>query len=58
MREISLHILDAVQNSIEADANKIYIKIREDYNQDKLIIKIEDNGKGMTPEFLKDVLDP
>ncbi|GAH27353.1 unnamed protein product, partial [marine sediment metagenome] len=41
MREISLHILDAVQNSIEADANKIYIKIREDYNQDKLIIKIE-----------------
>ncbi|GAG72974.1 unnamed protein product, partial [marine sediment metagenome] len=29
-----------------------------DYNQDKLIIKIEDNGKGMTPEFLKDVLDP
>lgn len=58
MRELSLHILDAVQNSIEADANKIYIKIREDYNQDKLIIKVEDNGKGMTPEFLRDVLDP
>ncbi len=58
MREISLHILDAVQNSIEADANKIYIKIREDFDQDKLIIEIEDNGKGMTPEFLKDVLDP
>lgn len=58
MREISLHILDAVQNSIEADANKICIKIREDFDQDKLIIEIEDNGKGMTPEFLKDVLDP
>ncbi len=58
MRELSLHILDAVQNSIEADANRIYVKIREDFDQDKLIIEIEDNGKGMTPEFLKEVLDP
>ncbi len=58
MKELSLHILDIVQNSLKANATLIKIKIIEDFINDRLIIDIEDNGKGMSSEFLKTVTDP
>jgi DNA mismatch repair ATPase MutL len=58
MRELSLHILDLVQNSISANANFIEILIKEDLKEDIFEICIKDNGKGMTKEFIKSICDP
>ncbi len=58
MREISLHILDIVQNSVVAGATKIDVTVCEDIASDKLMVKIADNGCGMTKEFLEKVIDP
>jgi DNA mismatch repair ATPase MutL len=58
MQDLSLHILDVVENSITAGAKNIRIGIREDLQNDLLIIEISDDGKGMDPEFAAKVLDP
>ena len=58
MDELSLHILDIVQNSIRAKATMIKISIKEDLNKDIYSINIEDNGHGMSPELLEKVCDP
>lgn len=58
MRELSLNVLDIVQNSITANANLIEIELIEEINNDILKINIFDNGKGMTDEQIKSVTDP
>ena len=58
MRELSLNVLDIVQNSITAKATLIKIELIEDINNDSLKINIFDNGKGMTDEQIKSVTDP
>lgn len=58
MRELSLHILDLVQNSITAQASLILIKVTENTKDNFLEIEIEDNGRGMSKEFLKKVRSP
>lgn len=57
MKEISLHILDIAQNSIRAGANLIEINIWEDSLQDRLEIKIKDNGCGMSSDELLHACD-
>ena len=58
MEDLSLHILDVVENSIEANASKIVIKIIEEKSKDSLVIEIKDNGRGMNRETINKVLDP
>lgn len=58
MEDISLHILDVAENGIIAGADLIQIDVREDVAGDVLEVAIRDNGRGMSPEFLKNVLDP
>lgn len=58
MEDLSLHILDIVENSISAGANRIEIRIVEDTVKDILSIEIKDNGKGIGKENLKKVKDP
>lgn len=58
MREISLHILDMAQNSIEAGATLIQIDVDENEKSDILSFAVEDNGRGMTEETAKRVQDP
>lgn len=58
MKELSLHILDIVQNSIHAEASEIKIEVIEDIQRNLLSISIEDNGKGMTQEIVNRLLDP
>jgi anti-sigma regulatory factor (Ser/Thr protein kinase) len=50
MEELSLHILDIVHNSLEAGASEIDIEIHEDLSEDRLSIRVRDNGRGMDPE--------
>ncbi len=58
MRELSLNVLDIVQNSISANATLIEIQLFEHIQKDLLEINIFDNGKGMTEEQVKSVIDP
>ncbi len=58
MKELSLNILDITQNSISACASRIIISVEKDTVKNLLSIKIEDNGKGMDEEFVKNVTDP
>jgi hypothetical protein len=58
MRELSLHILDAIENSLEAGATLIELTIQEDWDADRLTITIRDNGRGMSEEQLVRASDP
>lgn len=58
MREISLHLLDIIQNSITANASTVEIRVVFDKEDDLLTVSVFDNGKGMSKEFLEVVADP
>lgn len=58
MRELSLHILDILENSVEAGATRIELLIEEDLREDVLRITVSDNGRGMGQDLIKRVLDP
>ena len=58
MKELSLHITDIVQNSIVAGASLVTVEIIEDTKENILKISIGDNGKGMSEELVKRVIDP
>ena len=58
MRELSLNILDIAQNSISAGAPLITIEVNENTTQHTLLIGVYDNGKGMSEEQVKSVIDP
>lgn len=58
MDELSLHILDIVQNSVSAKANLIKINVTENNKEDFIIIEIEDNGVGIDEKDLEKVQDP
>jgi len=58
MKDLSLHILDIMQNSIEAEASLIKLVIEENISDNYLIIKIDDNGQGINKEDLQKVVDP
>lgn len=59
MRELSQHILDLVQNSIEAGATQVTLEINEDRQKgNTFLIRVTDNGRGMDEETCTKVLDP
>ncbi|MCD6310024.1 MAG: ATP-binding protein [Candidatus Eremiobacteraeota bacterium] len=58
MEDLSLHILDIVENSINARAKNVEIKVEENVENDLLTIEITDDGKGMSKEMQEKALDP
>jgi len=58
MEDLSLHILDIVENSTMAGATLVVIDILEDQEKNALRITIDDNGWGMDPDMLERVRDP
>lgn len=58
MKELSLHILDIVQNSITAGADLVRINIVEDLTTDIFAIEVIDNGCGMEKEYAEKIKDP
>lgn len=57
MRELSLHILDLAQNSIEAGAKNLWISVNEN-EKGFFVFRIRDDGRGMSEELLSTVRDP
>jgi len=47
---------DLTQNAFEAASNLITVELKQDDRE--ILIRIEDNGKGMSPEQLKKATDP
>ncbi len=58
MEELALHILDLVQNCIEARASRVLIRILEDSANNTIVLTIEDDGRGMSDEQVAKVVDP
>ncbi len=58
MRDISLHVLDIANNSLEAGAGLIEISVSEDVAGNILSMRINDNGRGMDEETVKRAVDP
>jgi hypothetical protein len=58
MRELALHILDLVQNSIEAGATGVWLSVIENRALDLLTICVADNGRGMDETTRRSVSDP
>jgi len=58
VKDLSLHILDIVENSVRAEASVVEISVVEDAEEDVLALKIEDNGKGMEPQTQQQATDP
>jgi anti-sigma regulatory factor (Ser/Thr protein kinase) len=58
MDDLSLHILDVAENCINAEAKNIEILVIENITDNKLIIEINDDGKGMNKDMIEAVKDP
>ncbi len=58
--EINQCLLHIIQNAIDAVGGNGIIKISNSFNEkeDQILIKIIDNGKGMSPEVLRQVFNP
>lgn len=58
MLDISLNIMDIIENSVSAKASEISIMIELTALKNKLHINIRDNGIGMDEQMIKLVQDP
>ncbi len=58
MEDLSLHILDVVENSIRAHAKRIEVRLEEKKAENILRLFIIDDGSGMDEETVKIVSSP
>ncbi|OGP86179.1 MAG: histidine kinase [Deltaproteobacteria bacterium RBG_16_54_11] len=58
MQDLSLHILDIVENSVASKASQVAIRITEDLEKEWMTLEIEDNGAGISPDLVERVVDP
>ncbi|MFN8241921.1 MAG: ATP-binding protein [Bacteroidales bacterium] len=58
MKSIALNILDIIQNSIDAGADRIALEITDSIKEDNITVTIRDNGRGMSKELLEKATDP
>lgn len=58
MLDISLHLLDLLQNCAHAGATRVEVAVREDAPSDLLEVVVRDNGRGMEEETVEKALDP
>ncbi|MEG1560020.1 MAG: ATP-binding protein [Clostridia bacterium] len=58
MKDISLHILDIVENSISANAKNVEICIEIETDADNLTVSVRDDGKGMDEDTAAHVISP
>ena len=56
MKDLSLNLLDIAENSVKAEATLTQLLLTQE--GDILTFQVVDNGRGMTEEILKGVVDP
>jgi signal transduction histidine kinase len=57
LRELALHILDLIENSLRAGATTIAVSVEQDPPDDRLVIRVEDDGPGLEAPMER-ALDP
>lgn len=58
MQDISLHLLDIIENSVRARARNIKLRVINSPRDNRLRLIVEDDGTGMDPETLAQAQDP
>ncbi len=58
MRELAQHITDLVENSTRAGARRVVIELDEQPAEDILVLRVSDDGSGMSPEVVEMAMDP
>ena len=58
MEDLSLHLLDIVENAVAAGAARVLIAVNENARRDLLSFRVTDNGRGMSLEEKERALDP
>ena len=58
MEDLSLHVLDIVENAVSAGATRVRISINENAARDVLTLRVTDNGRGMSARERARALDP
>ena len=58
MKDLSMHIMDILQNSTRAGATEVTLEVLEDVAADTLTIRFIDNGCGMDAETVQKVINP
>ncbi|MEJ5360161.1 MAG: ATP-binding protein [Desulfobacterales bacterium] len=58
MRELSLHLLDLAENAVTAGARRVSITVEESPAEDRLTIRVADDGPGLPEEKLRRLEDP
>jgi len=58
LEDISLHVLDVVENSLSAQARTVSIRIVDDAQRNVITVEIEDDGRGMDEATARRALDP
>jgi len=57
MHDLSLYLLDLIENSLRAGATRIAVSVAADRAADRLVIAVEDDGPGL-PVAPRQALDP
>lgn len=58
MNDLSMHILDIIQNSVSAGAARVTLTVDENPAADLLTVVVGDDGRGMTREQVSRLEDP
>jgi hypothetical protein len=58
LRELALHIMDLVENGLNAGATLIELSVDENRLANRLVITIRDNGRGIPEKLVNDALSP
>jgi len=57
VREIALHVLDLMENSVAAGAQRVLVRVVQNRATDQLEIAVEDDGCGL-PDTVQDAAHP
>lgn len=58
MKDLSMHIMDILQNSTRAKAKNITLEVVENHNNDTLTLVFKDDGCGMDAKMVENVVNP
>ena len=58
MRDLSLHVLDLIENAVRAGAATVVVSVAEAPEHDLLTVRVEDDGPGLPPAALATAASP